>query len=80
VTGLTSAAALLLYRAGTGGGRRHYVVAAALVAAMAPLPALGLGDDKGTLVLVWIGLVGLLFPVLGLLDHRELARRTGKGT
>jgi len=65
-----------LYRRADRHYVRHYVVAAALMAAMAPLPALGLGDDKGTLVLVWIGLVGLLFPTLGLLDHRELAHRT----
>jgi hypothetical protein len=75
ISGLVWAAALLAYRASTGGGRRHYYVGAALLVALTPLPALGLIHNGQSLVVLWATLVGVLYLVLGTLDHVELARR-----
>jgi hypothetical protein len=67
--------AILLYRHSTGGGRVHYFAAAALLAAMAPLPALGLVEAGGPIMVLWLALIGVLYVVCGVLDHLELARR-----
>jgi hypothetical protein len=75
VSGLVWAAALVLYRASTGGGRPHYFVAAATLAALTPLPTVGLLANGRPMVVLWAVVVGVLYPVLGILDHRELVRR-----
>jgi hypothetical protein len=75
VSGVVWAAALLAYRASTGGGRPHYFLGAALLAALTPLPTLGVLDNGRPMVVLWAVVVGSLYLVLGALDHRELARR-----
>ena len=75
LSGVVWAAALLAYRASTGGGRPHYFVGAVLLAALTPLPALGLLANGRPMVELWAVLVGALYLVLGTLDHLELARR-----
>jgi hypothetical protein len=75
VSGLVWAAALLAYRASTGGGRPHYFVGAALLAALTPLPALGVLANGRPMVVLWATVVGLLYLIMGGLDHLELTRR-----
>jgi len=75
LSGVVWAAALLAYRSSTGGGRPHYFVGAALLAALTPLPALGVIDSAAPIVELWALVVGVLYLVLGTLDHLELARR-----
>jgi hypothetical protein len=75
VSGLVWAAALLAYRASTGGGRPHYFVGAGVLAALTPLPALGVLGNGLPMVVLWAAIVGLLYLVLGTLDHLELVRR-----
>jgi hypothetical protein len=75
LSGLVWAAALLAYRASTGGGRPHYFVGAVLLAALTPLPTLGLLANGRPMVELWAVLVGALYLTLGTLDHLELARR-----
>jgi hypothetical protein len=75
LSGVVWALALLAYRASTGGGRAHYFVGAFLLAALTPLPALGVLDNGRPMVGLWAALVGALYLVLGTLDHLELARR-----
>jgi hypothetical protein len=75
LSGAVWATALLLYRASTGGGRPHYFVGALLLAALTPLPALGVVDNGRPMIVLWATLVGGLYLTLGTLDHLELARR-----
>jgi hypothetical protein len=75
VSGPVWALALLAYRGSTGGGRPHYWVGAAILAGLAPLPLLGVLANGRPMVMLWEVVVGALYIVLGLLDHRELARR-----
>jgi len=75
LSGLVWAAALLAYRASTGGGRPHYFVGAALLAALTPLPAWGELSNGRPMVVLWATVVGLLYLIMGGLDHLELTRR-----
>ena len=75
ISGAVWAAALLAYRASTGGGRPHYFVGAALLAALTPLPLAGVVAAGRPMVVLWAVMVGLLYLVLGSLDHLELVRR-----
>jgi hypothetical protein len=81
VTAVVGAAMLLGYGFATGGGRPHHVVGVALLGALAPLPAVGLVESGRARVLLWLVACGVLYPVLAVLDHRELAlkRRTWRG-
>jgi hypothetical protein len=75
ISGVVWAAALLAYRASTGGGRAHYFVGAALLAALTPLPLAGVVEPGRPIVILWAAMVGVLYLVLGSLDHLELVRR-----
>jgi hypothetical protein len=75
VTGPVSGAALVAYRQATGGGRRHHLVGVAVLLALAPLPAFGVVPPGRPTLLLWMVVVGVLYPVLGVLDHRELMLR-----
>jgi hypothetical protein len=76
---LVFALAIELYRESTGGERLHYVVAAVVLIAFALLPLLGvLPTGIGRLVAV-IELIGAIYVVGGILDHREMTRVLGSG-
>jgi hypothetical protein len=72
VTAVAAAAVLLGYGLATGGGRPHHVGGMVLLMAMAPLPLIGLVDDARARLLLWLFACGVLYPVLAVLDHREL--------
>lgn len=74
LSGFVWAAGILAYRRSTGDGRPHYLVAAVLLAAFGLLPLVGLLAPGKTLVNHFIGLVGVVFIVGGVLDHLELGR------
>jgi hypothetical protein len=69
--------AIELYRRSTGGGRLHYVLASAGLCAFGML---SLVDDafpgKGG-VSTLIGIVGAIYIIGGMLDHRALVRILG---
>jgi hypothetical protein len=75
LSGIVWAVALLAYRTSTGGGRPHYFVGAAVLAALTPLPALGVLDNGQPMVVLWAVVVGVLYLALGVLDHVQLTRR-----
>jgi len=75
ISGIIWAGALLAYRASTGGGRPHYFVGAALLATLTPLPLAGVVEPGRPMVVLWATVVGILYLVLGSLDHLELVRR-----
>ena len=72
ITAVAGAAVLLGYGLATGGGRPHHVGGMVLLMAIAPLPAVGLVDGARPRVLAWLFACGVLYPVLAVLDHREL--------
>jgi len=72
ITAVAGAAVLLGYGLATGGGRPHHVGGMVLLMALAPLPAVGLIDGARHRVLLWLFACGVLYPVLAVLDHREL--------
>jgi hypothetical protein len=72
VTAVTGAAVLLGYGLATGGGRPHHVGGMVLLMALAPLPVVGLFDGARHRLLLWLFACGVLYPVLAVLDHREL--------
>jgi hypothetical protein len=73
ISSIVGAGILLGYGYATGGGRPHHVVGVALLGALAPLPAVGLVDSGRSRVLLWLVACGVLYTVLAVLDHRELA-------
>jgi nitrate reductase NapE component len=75
VTAVVGAAILLGYGFATGGGRPHYVGGVATLGALAPLPAVGLVDGGRQRLVIWLVACGVLYPVLAVLDHRELAMK-----
>jgi hypothetical protein len=72
ISGLVFALSVEAYRRSTGGGRKHYVIAALLQAAIAFVPLTQLATSRQLLV-PFLGLLGAIYVVGGLLDHRELA-------
>ena len=74
VSGLAFAVAIEAYRQSTGGGRAHYTVASIGLVAFSSLPLLGLASPGKAILAPLIGVVGLIYVVGGLLDHRELVR------
>jgi hypothetical protein len=73
VTAVVGASVLLAYGVATGGGRPHHVVGMAGLMALAPLPALGIVETARSRVLLCLVACGVLYPVMAVLDHRELA-------
>jgi type IV secretory pathway TrbD component len=74
VSALAFAIAIEAYRQSTGGGRVHYTVAALGLVAFAILPLFGVVSTGKQILTPLIGVVGLIYIVGGLLDHRELVR------
>ena len=74
LSGFVWGAGILAYRRSTGDGRPHYLAAAVLLATFGLLPLAGLMAPGKALVNQFIGLVGIVFIVGGVLDHLELGR------
>ena len=74
VSSVAFAIAIEAFRQSTGGGRRHYIVAAIGLIAFAILPLLDLMPAGKYSLAPLIGIIGLIYIVGGVLDHRELVR------
>jgi hypothetical protein len=74
VSSLAFAIALEAYRQSTGGRRVHYRWAAIGLVAFSTLPAFGLASPGKGILAPLIGVIGFIYVVGGLLDHRELLR------
>ena len=74
VSGLAFAIALEAYRQSTGGRRAHYRWAAIGLVAFSTLPVFGLAPPGKGLLAPLIGVIGFIYVVGGVLDHRELVR------
>lgn len=74
-TAATLAGLTLAFWWSTGRGRLHYVVGAASLALLVPLPVTGLVGAGRPMVGVTLIVVGTLYVVGGILDHRELRAR-----
>ena len=74
VSSLAFALAIEAYRESTGGGRWHYLVAAIGLVAFSVLPLFGVVQTGKHALTPLIGIVGLIYIVGGVLDHRELVR------
>jgi hypothetical protein len=72
VTGLAFAVAIEAYRQSTGGGRTHYILASIGLVAFSSLPLVGLTAPGKHILAPLIGVVGFIYIVGGVLDHREL--------
>ena len=67
-------ASLLAYRHSTGGGRRHYVALAAMMVLLGLLPLAGVVPAGRAMLGPFMGVLGAVYVIGGLLDHRELTR------
>jgi len=74
VSGFAFAIAIEAYRQSTGGGRVHYIVAAIALIAFSVLPLIDVVQSGRHALTPLIGIVGLIYMVGGVLDHRELVR------
>lgn len=77
LSGLTWGAALVAYWWSTGQGRKHYLVAALVLFALTPLPAFSIVAPGRPIFALFHAVVGVIYLVGGLLDHRELSRILG---
>jgi len=73
LSGIVFGAGIESYRRSTGGGRRHYTVAAILVALLSLVPLSGLFTSRQMLI-PFLSILGAIYVIGGILDHRELAR------
>jgi hypothetical protein len=78
LSGVVWGIAIEAYRRSTGGGRRHYIAAATSVVVFGVLPLSGLVPSGEDGVSALIALVGLIYIVGGILDHRALVRALGR--
>ena len=76
ISGIVFGAGIEAYRRSTGGGRRHYTVAAVLLGLLAFAPVIGLSSSRD-LLRSFIGILGVIYVIGGILDHFELARILG---
>jgi hypothetical protein len=74
VSSLAFAVAIEAYRQSTGGGRRHYLIAAIGLVAFSILPLFDVVPAGKYSLTPLIGIIGLIYIVGGVLDHRELVR------
>ena len=74
VSALAFAIAIEAYRQSTGGGRHHYVIAAIGLVAFSILPIFDVLPAGKYSLTPLIGIIGLIYIVGGVLDHRELVR------
>jgi hypothetical protein len=74
VSALAFALAIEAYRQSTGGGRGHYTAFAIGLVAFSILPFFGAAPSGKDGLTPLIGILGLIYIVGGVLDHRELVR------
>jgi len=74
VSEIAWAIAILGYWHSTGRGRGHYLWASALLMLIGLAPAAGLAPSGRASMSLFFGLLGLIYVVGGVLDHRELRR------
>ena len=74
VSGLAFALAIEAYRESTGGGRAHYIVASFGLVVFSILPLFDVVPAGKPSLTPLIGIVGLIYIVGGVLDHRALVR------
>jgi hypothetical protein len=74
ISAIVFAAGIVAYRESTGRGRVHYLAAAALLALFGLLPLTGVAPTGKDLFGPFLGLLGAIYVVCGVLDHRELTR------
>lgn len=74
VSALALALAIEAYRQSTGGGRGHYIGAAIGLIVFSILPLSGVVPTGKYGLTPLIGILGLIYIVGGVLDHRELVR------
>lgn len=72
ISGLAFALAIEAYRQSTGGGRAHYTAFAIGLVAFSILPLFGAAPAGKQGLTPLIGMIGLIYIVGGVLDHREL--------
>jgi hypothetical protein len=76
VSGVVFGIGIEAYRRSTGGGRLHYIVAAILFALMSLAPTIGISSSRDLLIPL-LGMLGAVYVIGGLLDHRELVKILG---
>ena len=74
LSALTFAIAIEAYRQSTGGGREHYIIASLGLVAFSVLPLFGVLSPGKSIITSVVGVVGIIYIVGGVLDHRELVR------
>ncbi|HJU90264.1 MAG TPA: hypothetical protein VJ672_12775 [Gemmatimonadaceae bacterium] len=74
ISGLVWGVGILLYWWSTGRGRLHYPGAALLSASAVAWPALGFSASGVPTVNLFMGLIGIIYVICGVLDHLELKR------
>jgi len=74
VSALAFALATEAFRRSTGGGRAHYILAAIGLVVFSILPLLDVVPAGKHSLTPLIGIIGLIYIVGGVLDHRELVR------
>lgn len=74
VSALAFAVAIEAYRQSTGGGREHYIVAAIGLIVFSILPLSDVVPAGKHSLTPLIGIIGVIYIVGGVLDHRELVR------
>jgi len=74
LSGIVWGVSIELYRRSTGGERDHYLVAAVILTLLGVAPLAGVGATGKEGVNLLIGVLGIVYIVGGLLDHRALLR------
>ena len=78
VSGVVLGAAIELYRRSTGGGRRHYTVACASLCIFGLLSLVDAAPAGKEGVTQLVAIVGAIYIIGGVLDHRALVRVLGQ--
>lgn len=74
VTGPVWSAGILAYWCSTGRGRPHYLIASVCMLLLSPMQWLGLVEPGKPMLSVFAVLLGAIYIIGGMLDHRELCR------
>ena len=78
LSGIVWGLSIELYRRSTGGGRPHYTLACAALNVLALLPLMNVTPTGKDGVNVLIAVVGVVYIIGGVLDHRALVRILGR--